>query len=377
MTSLRLLAAVALPLLTTLPLAAQDESKGPPGAAPAPTSPPAAAPRAAPVVAPPSATENEALEAELALLARAAQQQVTVPPDARSLRELLESLGAQSGIEVEGDWEALGSLRVSPDDPPTLERGQGSLLSVLDAICVSIGTPSTRPRCEAILGRLRLVTTPTAVSLRRTRAYQADQLADDFLNQAVEHIDPEGWIRNGGETQHATRIDGTLLVSAPATIHRRLATLLDELRLTRATAIEFAAEIVQLPTATWRARSNDAGGEPVRARGDLNSVPGVVALSAPTIVAALDSEGSVDGTMAGISMRLAVRPERDPDRGMTVRFELRLDQGGSTAMTQGTIPAPVGGLPALVALEAPGTDQTIVMFLRARPLPRSAASTDR
>jgi len=366
MPSPSLVGAVMVPFVLGLAFAFQ-------GAPPAPDADPA--PAAPPVVAP-SRAESDALTAELAVLDRAASSFVTVPSDARTLRELLDSLAAQSGVPVEADWDALATLRISPDDAPPLARGEGSLLAVLDALCVSVGVPYARPRAEAILGRMRLVTPTAVISLRHTRAYQADQLASEFAVQAAEHVDPEGWVRNGGESQNATQLDGTLLVSAPASIHRRLAALLEELRLTRAIAFELATVFVRVPSVAWREHALDAASPAPLPRSAVTGMAGATVLSSPTLVTAIDMDAIVETSVGDLSLRVSFRPERDAERGALVHFEMRIEQSGAVALNQGTVPAPVNGLPAVIAIDVPGTDETIVMFMRARPLPRSALPTD-
>jgi len=388
--------------LVTATLVALGAMTAPPASAdapPIPTAPPdgASSPPPAPEPPPlasPSAEEVELLTGELALLDRAARRRVTVPADARTLRELLESLSAQAEIPIDADWDDLVSLGVSADDPPPITRGSGSLIAVLDSLCLGLGVPFARPQPEPMIGRIRIVAPSTVAERRRTRVYHADALADDFLVQAAEHIDPEGWLRNGGDRQHASVMSGALLISAPPSVHRRLEALLDELRMTRPAAIELSAEMLRVPAAAWRTLAMSDGSTPITPA-TVAAIAGVERIATPTIVTLIDHEAVTESSNDATELRLVVRPERGEADDVHVRFELVVEErptasarepseptdpvraATSKASSQGTIPAPVAGPPALVSIELPGSEHAVVVFLRARPVARVATISAR
>lgn len=350
---------------------APDDPLSPDRDAPAP-------PRDAPLE-PPSDADLRAhwrdLARELELLELAATREVRVPPHIATLRELLEALSAQAGITVEGDWEGLLRLGVDPDEAPPISQGDGSLLAVLDALCTSLGSPTERPRPEALLGRLRIVSPVVAGSLRRLRVYHAGPLASEFMPLAEDHIDPEGWQRNGGEVQHATTVDGAVIVSAPASTHRRLSQLLDELRATRPAAVGISIDLLRVPGEPFRALAMEASdsGEVVTGAA-LESLRGASRLAAPTLVAVMDLEAAATIVQGGWTIDLRLRPRRLEALGTIIEYEVAARREEVSVRLSGSVPLPTAGDPAVLAFEEGTEDAVIVLRIRARPLPRPPAS---
>ncbi|MBX3354838.1 MAG: hypothetical protein KF724_03970 [Phycisphaeraceae bacterium] len=363
--------------------AARPQSLHPPGQHPLRPPPlPADLPRPQPseappptpeAVSPPTAAELDVLAQELALLDLAATLSVTVPRDVQTLDEVIAALTAQTNLPIEVDWEGLVSMGIRNDGPAVLAGAQGSLLAVLEAICANVGTTFARPRAEATLGRLRIMNDAAATALRRTRAYRVDLLADDFMTKAREHIDPDSWLVNGGDLLHASRTGGTVLVSAPATIHRRLAALVEELRLTHPSMLKVSVDAIRVPTRDWRIISMSERTEVIRPEAVM-SIAGAARVASPTLVTTMDEQAESVLSEPGLNLRFAFRPEWDTERGVRVVFECAVTREGVEAISSGSIAAPIDGPPAVTAVDLPGTEETVVIFLRARPLPRAASA---
>jgi len=323
-------------------------------------------------IAEPTRAELDSLAEELALLELANTRRVQVPPGISTLRELLDALQAQAGIDIDVDWEGLVRAGVEPDGEPPITRGEGSLLAVLEACCTALGTTTDRPRAEASLGRVRLVSSSGAATLRRTRAYQADSIAEELVSLATDHIDPENWVGNGGEVQRLSRVGGTVLVSAPASIHRRMAQLLDELRATRPAGVSFVVDILRIPGEAFRLHMlEQSSAEDHAPDASIESIRGAERIAAPALVAALDTDAVAKIERGGSTLTVRLRPSRAEDGSTVATYEVTIDRGEDSTQVTGTLPLPLSGPPATIAAEDPLSDTVFVLRLRGRPLLRA------
>ncbi len=368
-----------LPALTPLLLLAPPCAGHPmttpaaPQGAPTPSAaPPSAAPAGAPPTDPPAPPDP--LREELALLDLASTRRVTIPEGVETLRELVEALAAQGGIPVEVEWQSLVRGGVTPTTAPPVTRGEGSLLAVLDACCAALGQSTERPRVEAALGCLRIMAPSSAAELRRTRGYPADAIAEELVDLATSHIDPENWATNGGEVQRLSVVGGTVVVSAPATVHRRFAALLHELEATRPAGVEFTTELWRIPAAAYRSRAM-GGHADDDASFDPGSIEGARRLASPGLVAAMDSSARTKLDGAGRGVELQLRPEADPQGALRANYELMMEEGELRTSASGVLPLPPGGGPAGVAVDT-GGDAILLLRIRGRPLLRGATGHD-
>lgn len=160
--------------------------------------------------------------------------------------------------------------------------------------------------------------------------------------------------------------------------------------MTRPAAVECSAEMLRVPAAAWRTLAMSDGSTPITPAA-VAAIAGVEHVAAPSIVTLVDQEAVTESTNEALSLRLAIRPERGEEGDLHVRFEIVVEERGASsadepatptesarataarAASQGTIPAPVQGPPALLSVELPGSDHAFVVFLRVRPVARETA----
>jgi hypothetical protein len=96
--------------------------------------------------------------------------------------------------------------------------------------------------------------------------------AEDLLLFIAEHVDPEGWLEYGGVRARITERNGVVLVSASATTHRMLRTVLERLRRVNPAALGIEAAIIDLDRDALRRlqRRHDAA-SPALARAVLEA----------------------------------------------------------------------------------------------------------
>lgn len=183
-----------------------------------------------------------------------------------------------------------------------------------------------------------------------------------LLRLALEHAAPETWLRFGGNSARVTERDGVLLVSAPATTHRTLRTVLAALRQADPRGLVLDATIVRVPDGTWDQldRRYDPS-QSVFARRLIGDAGAVTQWRSRSSVALGDRMQVTELLADGHRVRLTLTPRLSAEDG-TLRLTVALEYGGggaadragSTASLETVVPiATVGGA---ASIGIPGDD---------------------
>lgn len=145
--------------------------------------------------------------------------------------------------------------------------------------------------------------------------------AERFVSLVMDHVDPEAWINLGGQRAQMSEREGVLIVSAPASVHRRMRDLLNQLRSANPTAVTVEAAIIDLPrdVLVRLSRLHDAGdaalAQAVRAASEA------VVIWQTRGVVAIGQAMTVESKAAETAIRLSLKTDFDRRRGL-LRFEI-------------------------------------------------------
>jgi hypothetical protein len=232
------------------------------------------------------------LAANLELLGRQDAEIISVRYQDQPLREVIDDLDERLPTSVRADWDALDFIGVEPRQTVRLTIESAPASSVLRSIEIMLGREDNRPRFEAFGGQLVLTSGRGSAAMRHTAAYDVrDLIAGDrqdgvgaaidapqpvpgddeaapqeeeeaevsgaapprsrtpgeqFMMTLTDHVDPDAWVSFGGDRAEIGERDGVLIVTAPATTHRRLRETLEQLRAASPTGVAVEAAILDL-----------------------------------------------------------------------------------------------------------------------------------
>lgn len=174
------------------------------------------------------------------------------------LGEVLADLSEQADLLVEGRWNALKIHELTPHTAVTLQTGRTSLATVLDRLSREVGDRWNRPRVTAYDGRLLFTSWDDRDSTNFLVTYDVRDLVhwtdpaeerddgdrdprfDEFLTTAerlyevieviTETVEPNAWVRMGGESATIRAYEGLLFVNTDMRNHRKIGELLDAMR---------------------------------------------------------------------------------------------------------------------------------------------------
>jgi hypothetical protein len=151
--------------------------------------------------------------------------------------------------------------------------------------------------------------------------------AERFSSLLMDHVDPEAWENFGGSRAQLSERDGVLIVSAPASIHRRLREMLSQLRAANPTALIVEALIIDLPQPelTRLSRLHDGAGSALAQT--IRAVPEAVVVWQTREIVGIDATLAVESRAAETVIHLSLKAGFDRDRGL-----IRIDIDASTVM---------------------------------------------
>lgn len=167
--------------------------------------------------------------------------------------------------------------------------------------------------------------------------------AERLWHLIAQHVDPDAWRDLGGSRGLVDDHDGLLLVTAPATTHRRFRAALDRLRRARPTALEVEAAIVdcpqaeldrysrRLPLGSARLARSLLGSDEVAVRWHTRGVVAIgEAWSASGADGQVDLDSRQDAETGAITVHLEAISTLDGDeRRVTTTIAVPLRDGGA------------------------------------------------
>ncbi|NNM27034.1 MAG: hypothetical protein HKO59_13795, partial [Phycisphaerales bacterium] len=250
----------------------------------------------------PALAGDGVLERAMALLATLDEVKISIDAQKATLEEVLPRLDAAHAAPIRADWRALDGIAVSRDDLVDLQLDNVSLATALAALVLQLGDAYDHPQIETHEGMIILTTDEAAAGMRLAEVYDVrDLLRDDtalarlraatppidppasipapddpaegdgddgdggddesagtpppvrvltpgerLMTLIADNVDPEAWLEFGGTRASITEHNGLLMVSAPATTHRRFHDVLRRLRRARPTGVTFTAAVVEV-----------------------------------------------------------------------------------------------------------------------------------
>lgn len=355
-----------------------------------------------------------ALECHVALLESLDRRTVSLSATEEQLDRVLQRLNDELDVTVRADWGALGIGGVYADTPVTLAIDGLRASDALETICLTLADDLERPVFEAAGGQIVLTTVRGTTSMRFAAVYdirdlvaRAEELGPAFdtpiltpapddaadpddddavkplapapaqtadqrlMSLILEHVDPEAWFDYGGSRGRITQHEGTLVVSATASVHRRLDELFRQLRQALPTGLEIDAAIVRVPREAIAALRP---GQDVRSAEYASAVRGLAraeTLWRSSLGAALGQEVVANVRAPERSVRVALMPRLEESSGLLrvsagVAMEL---EGAVTEVTTSVAAAIMDGGAVIELAEPMGAEhgEVIVLTLVFRP----------
>jgi hypothetical protein len=347
------------------------------------------------------------LDDAIALLEELDRRRITVAYDDQPLLRIINELEVVHGVPLTADWTSLDRFGVDARTTITLRAEDTPVMAVLDQLAVLVGDDFERATIESFGGRILLTTdaiaarvlVPAVYDVRDLVAAEAARLdrrglaggagpADDaagdsedpgndadadaaadgadaaatlrdpgpgerLLRLALEHAAPETWLRFGGNSARVTERDGVLLVSAPATTHRTLRTVLAALRQADPRGMVLDATIVRVPAGTWDQldRRYDPS-QSAFARRLLGDAAAVAHWRSRSSVAMGERMQITEVLADGHRVRLSLAPRLSAEDGV-VRLTVRLEYG-TADVAGGGAAGPAGTLETVVPIATVG-----------------------
>ncbi len=253
------------------------------------------------VVAPLRAGTDDDLAAALDVLRAADVTLVDVNYNDERVDEILADLTQQSGIPLLGDWTYLELYGVPPRRRVTLQQGRVPLRTALASLVIDLGDDIDRPRYTAWNGMIVLTADRELGTMAYTAAYNVGDLMTAWPNLdmprrpsepmdlpapetsprplrfeptdnpfdwppedpresavagivdlIVGHIETESWDLWGGTQAKLDTRGPTVVITAPATMHRQVRHLLRHLRRQHPTDGELDIAVIDLDRAAYQ-----------------------------------------------------------------------------------------------------------------------------
>lgn len=284
------------------------------------------------------------------------------------LEHVLVDLGRQMSVPLHADWLSLELLGIKRDTPIAFRLDNVPLSTALAGLLLDMGTEFDRPSFEYHEGRIVITTLDATARMRMIATYNIrDLLADETLVDRLEreaplptisqesgesgseddisrnetedegevpalarrtpgealldliadHVDPEAWLEYGGNRAKITEHEGVLLVSAPASLHKKLRDAIEQLRRAIPSHVWLDAAVLTIPERNYQSlvRKHRRGTTGL-ARAMMREPSASIAWRARAASVAIGTEyvGQVESD--GSMVRVAVTPELAPDTQM-------------------------------------------------------------
>lgn len=315
------------------------------------------------------------------------------------LDAVLAAWSAQWSVPVLGDWDALAGIGIRPRDPVTFAIRDASASSALAGLSMALAKDFARPRFDVSEGRVVLTTIDGLGAMQVTDVYDVRGLlesdavlerlqrrrpvdpgrpeeeadapptnepgllppmepidpasvaprprATELVDLIVEHVDPDLWVMFGGVAARVSERDGVLMISAPASTHRKIRQALRRLQATMPRNVTFDLAVIEVagPVMEQLRRRHDANSDTL-VRAALRH-DDTIARWRTSAVVAIGRRLEVHTTKPDVDVALHVLPTFDASLGL-LSLEIRLDaalSGTSTEMlTAVDLTMPYGGV---------------------------------
>jgi len=360
----------------------------------------------------PADLPSEALATALAQLDRLDRTRYSIDVREGDLEDVLASIDAAvPDLEITAEWAELGRVGARRHTPITLRIEDGSVLTVLAALATRLGDEYARPVVDSDGTRVLFTTRDRSAEFRMTGAYDVRDLVgspqvlgrigvgeteaeaedaaagdpgagdDDaavpggssatreLAELLVRHADAEAWLDLGGTAGRISAHDGRIVVTAPPSVHRAIARMLEALRRTTPTGVDVEAMLVRAPAEAWAAvRASAGGGEPRPL--DVLAEPGAGIVWTAAMPLAVDAEGRVSGVAGdgSLAAQLELSLARRPGTGdLRLTVDARITPADGSTQVSGTTADLPRGFGELL-LETPGPGGTVrLLVLRVDP----------
>jgi hypothetical protein len=345
----------------------------------------------------------------LALLDRLDATVITLDVHEQSLENVIDELAPQLPCGLRLDLPALKAAGLRIPSRVSLRIMASSALGAMAGLAQTLGDEDHRPRVEVFGGEVVITSAQAAAGMRFAEVYDVrDLLArEEAVNAALEpqpsdestddpageppagspprnppsqtpdqpgkpsaaesapprdpvtqlammlsnHVDPDDWIRFGGDRIEFDAHDSSLVLNAPATTHRKLAALFAKLRAARPASLAFEVAILELPRATFtrlasrNELNSSALARALRASSEATlrwRAQGVVALGQTLAVQSTPKEAQ-----GGATVTVEFLPTFEFDSNtLAIRIDAAWSDGTNHCMIRTTTampPAPEGG----------------------------------
>jgi len=356
----------------------------------------------------PAATDD--LPALLHLFREADGVRVTLDAGTSTVQQVVEEIAAQSTVPILVDWNALDRIGIREESEVTLRLENTTVFGALSALALQLRDDFDRGVIEAAPGQLVLTTTNAVSSYRVTGVYDIRDLlvssdaierlqgslaeagseaastdqaptnepsvtaggtaparpysvGELFLRLLLEHVDEEYWRSLGGDQAHATEVGGLVTVSAPPGTHRRLQSVLRELRRAEFSSLTFQAAIITIErTELERLRRSVGGSQDALARVLLKSAASISWRTSGTVAVGANCDLSASDEGAKVEIHLAPSIT-EPQRILSIKTGVKWSRGAETRELSTTITIPAGENGAILEIAAPAAHDTATLFV--------------
>ncbi|MSR18868.1 MAG: hypothetical protein EXS00_06855 [Phycisphaerales bacterium] len=276
------------------------------------------------------------LTSDITMVRQLQAQTVSIPARHMTIEEFLGLASAQFDTPITGDWAALDAVAISREDEVDIGCKGATVLGALDSVAQLCGEPIERPRLEVFGGRVILTTDAGMKSMRATRIYPAGEMAKEWLEMIMNHVDPEGWVDSGGVRASAEVRDGSLVVTASTRAHAEIESLIASWRHSHPLAVRVSLAIARA----------DAGSAAPGASAPLAAFtqPPWTVLYSPCMIAAMNDSSAivVEDGRSGLTLELTPSLAGDGS-GISVKISLVMHDDGLKANSSQVLHAPFDG----------------------------------
>ncbi len=324
------------------------------------------------------------------------------------LEHVLVDLGRQMSAPLHADWLSLELLGIERDTPIALRLDNVPLSTVLAGLLLDMGTEFDRPSFEYHEGRIVITTLDATARMRMVATYnirdlladetlverlereaplptiaqdgaQGDDTAEDaseenetpaltrrtpseaLLDLIADHVDPEAWLEYGGNRAKITEHQGVLLVSAPATLHKKLREAIEQLRRAIPSNVWIDAALLTIPERDYQSLvRRHRQGTIALARAMMRESSASTAWRARAASVAIGTQYVGQAEADDSAVRVAVTPELAPDTQMLrLSVEASIKYGDRNASVVTSANCPDRSSAAILELSGQGDDDLL------------------
>jgi hypothetical protein len=189
---------------------------------------------------------------------------------------------------------------------------------------------------------------------------------EELIRLITNHVDPEAWMNYGGSVALMSDHAGAVLVSAPATVHRRLRRTLALLREADPAGVAIDAAVVEAPRAALKPLMRRYDAASALLGRSLIGLPQSTVMWRSMLTVAMDEQARVESVSDASQFTLTVEPAHDEETGRLTMHVIATSMADNDTRSIDTIvfiPEKLGGAVLELPAATPGDKARYLILL--------------